>query len=162
MRLSELAKPTEHKLLGQDVEVGELQYNSRKVKAGDVFCCIVGTFADGHAYAAQAVEQGAAALVVERELPLAVPQVLVPNTRIAMAEMAAGYYGYPRQGYDHHRHHGYQRQDQHHLHAQGHCGADGEKGGAYRHHPEHDRGLHHRYGAHHPGKRWICSGSSGR
>ena len=95
MRLSELAKPTEHKLLGQDVEVGELQYNSRKVKAGDVFCCIVGTFADGHAYAAQAVEQGAAALVVERELPLAVPQVLVPNTRIAMAEMAAGYYGYP-------------------------------------------------------------------
>ena len=61
MRLSELAKPTEHKLLGQDVEVGELQYNSRKVKAGDVFCCIVGTFADGHAYAAQAVEQGAAA-----------------------------------------------------------------------------------------------------
>ena len=33
MRLSELAKPTEHKLLGQDVEVGELQYNSRKVKA---------------------------------------------------------------------------------------------------------------------------------
>ena len=35
MRLSELAKPTEHKLLGQDVEVGELQYNSRKVKAGD-------------------------------------------------------------------------------------------------------------------------------
>ena len=95
MRLSELAKPTEHKLLGQDVEVGELQYNSRKVKAGDVFCCIVGTFADGHAYAAQAVEQGAAALVVERELPLAAPQVLVPNTRIAMAEMAAGYYGYP-------------------------------------------------------------------
>lgn len=78
MRLSELAKPTEHKLLGQDVEVGELQYNSRKVKAGDVFCCIVGTFADGHAYAAQAVEQGAAALVVERELPWRYPKFWCP------------------------------------------------------------------------------------
>ncbi len=95
MRLCELAAPTEHKLLGQDTEVGELQYNSRKVKEGDVFCCIVGTFADGHDYAAQAVANGAAALVVERELPLDVPQILVPNTRIAMAEMAAGYYGYP-------------------------------------------------------------------
>ena len=95
MLLSELAKPTAHVLLGQDREAGALQYNSRKVKPGDVFCCVVGTFADGHAYAAQAVEQGAAALVVEHRLPLDVPQLLVPNTRIAMAEMAAGYYGYP-------------------------------------------------------------------
>lgn len=95
MLLSELAKPTAHELLGQDREAGVLQYNSRKVKPGDVFCCVVGTFADGHAYAAQAVEQGAAALVVEHRLPLDVPQLLVPNTRIAMAEMAAGYYGYP-------------------------------------------------------------------
>ncbi len=98
MLLSELAKPTAHELLGRDVEAGELQYNSRKVNKGDVFCCIVGTFADGHEYAAQAVEKGAAALVAERQLPLDVPQLLVPNTRVAMAEMAAGYYGYPTKG----------------------------------------------------------------
>lgn len=65
------------------------------MKNGDVFCCIVGTFADGHKYAQQAVDAGAAALVVERKLDIDVPQILVEDTRIAMAEMAAAYYGYP-------------------------------------------------------------------
>ena len=95
MLLSCLAKATPHTLIGEDVEVNELRYNSRKVEKGDVFCCVVGTFADGHKYAAQAVEAGAAALVVERQLDLDVPQILVKNTRIAMAEMAAAYYGNP-------------------------------------------------------------------
>ena len=95
MLLSELARPTRHELIGRDVEVKELIYNSRKVKNGDVFCCIVGTFADGHKYAQQAVDAGAAALVVERKLDIDVPQILVEDTRIAMAEMAAAYYGYP-------------------------------------------------------------------
>ncbi len=95
MLLSCLAKATAHTLIGEDVEVNELRYNSRKVEKGDVFCCVVGTFADGHKYAAQAVEAGAAALVVERQLDIDVPQILVENTRIAMAEMAAAYYGNP-------------------------------------------------------------------
>ena len=162
MRLSELAKPTEHKLLGQDVEVGELQYNSRKVKAGDVFCCIVGTFADGHAYAAQARGAGGGGAGGGAGAPLGGTPSFGAQYPHRHGGDGGGILWLSRQGYDHHRHHGYQRQDQHHLHAQGHCGADGEKGGAYRHHPEHDRGLHHRYGAHHPGKRGICSGSSGR
>ena len=55
----------------------------------------MGTFADGHKYAQQAVDAGAAALVVERKLDIDVPQILVEDTRIAMAEMAAAYYGYP-------------------------------------------------------------------
>lgn len=95
MLLSCLAKPTAHTLIGEDVEVKELKYNSRKVEKGDVFCCVVGTLADGHKYAPQAVEVGAAALVVERKLDIDIPQILVENTRIAMAEMAAAYYGNP-------------------------------------------------------------------
>lgn len=95
MLLSCLAKPTAHTLIGEDVEVKELKYNSRKVEKGDVFCCVVGTLADGHKYAPQAVEAGAAALVVERRLDIDIPQILVENTRIAMAEMAAAYYGNP-------------------------------------------------------------------
>ena len=95
MLLSCLANATAHTLIGEDVEVKELRYNSRKAEKGDVFCCVVGTFADGHKYAAQAVEAGAAALVVERQLDIDIPQVLVENTRIAMAEMAAAYYGNP-------------------------------------------------------------------
>ena len=95
MLLSELARPARHELIGRDVEVKEIVYNSRKVEEGDVFCCIVGTFADGHKYAQQAVDAGAAALVVERKLDIDVPQILVEDTRIAMAEMAAAYYVYP-------------------------------------------------------------------
>lgn len=95
MVLSELARPTAHTLIGSDPEVGALCYNSRKVQPGDVFCCVVGTFADGHAFAKQAIDAGAAALVVEHRLPFDIPQLLVPNTRIAMAEMAAARCGYP-------------------------------------------------------------------
>ena len=99
MRLSELENATAcERRTGEDLPIAALQYNSRKVGKGDLFFCIVGTFADGHTYAAQAVEAGAAALVVERELPLPVPQVIVKNTRIAMAEMAAAFYGYPARG----------------------------------------------------------------
>ncbi len=99
MLLSELANATAYlKRTGEDTPVASLRYNSRKVEKGDVFFCIVGTFSDGHNYAEQAVNAGAAALVVERELPLPVPQVVVKNTRTAMAEMAAAYYGCPAKG----------------------------------------------------------------
>ncbi len=95
MLLSELAKPIKHVLYGEDTVVGSLCYNSRKVQPGDVFCCVTGTFADGHAFAKQAIDAGAAALVVEHRLPFEIPQLLVDNTRIAMAEMAAALYDYP-------------------------------------------------------------------
>lgn len=95
MKLSQLLKNVEHRLLGEDVPVNSIEYDSRKVEQGDVFCCVVGTFSDGHSFAEQAVKMGAAALVVEHELPLDVTQVIVEDTRAAMAEMAAEYYGHP-------------------------------------------------------------------
>lgn len=95
MKLSELARVTAHTHIGSDPEIKDLVCNSHKVTPGDVFCCVIGTFTDGHIYAQQAVEAGAVALVVEHALPIDVPQILVSNTRIAMAEMAAAKYGYP-------------------------------------------------------------------
>lgn len=95
MLLSALVKNISHEMLGEDVEIRAIEYNSRRIQPGDLFCCIVGTFSDGHNYAQNAVEAGAAALVVERRLPLDVPQILVENSRIAMAEIAAEYYGHP-------------------------------------------------------------------
>ncbi len=50
---------------------------------------------DGHEFAAAAVEAGAAALVVERELELDVAQVVVPDARAAMAPLAARFWGDP-------------------------------------------------------------------
>lgn len=95
MLLSELAKATAHIRLTRDVDIQRIEYNSRRAKPGDLFCCVVGTFSDGHDYAAEAAKAGAAALVVERELPVDLPQLVVPNTRIAMAEMAAAFYNHP-------------------------------------------------------------------
>jgi len=96
MQLKKLVQDIDHQWIGQtDIEINEIEYDSRKVKKGDLFCCIVGTFSDGHGYAQQAVDAGAAALLVQRQLPVAIPQIVVPNTRIAMAEMAATMYGHP-------------------------------------------------------------------
>jgi len=78
------------------VEVRELAYDSRKVEPGTLFFCVVGERADGHEFGARAVEEGAAALVVERELTdLEVPQVVVSDSRAAMAPLAARFYGDP-------------------------------------------------------------------
>jgi UDP-N-acetylmuramoyl-L-alanyl-D-glutamate--2,6-diaminopimelate ligase len=77
------------------IEVVELAYDSRKVGAGALFFCVVGEKSDGHEFATAAVEAGAVALVVERELELDVAQVVVSDARAAMAPLAARFHGDP-------------------------------------------------------------------
>ncbi|HET7122155.1 MAG TPA: UDP-N-acetylmuramoyl-L-alanyl-D-glutamate--2,6-diaminopimelate ligase [Solirubrobacterales bacterium] len=75
--------------------ISELAYDSRRAGPGTLFFCVVGERADGHDFAARVVEQGAAALVVERELEVGVPQVVVADSRAAMAPLAARFWGDP-------------------------------------------------------------------
>jgi UDP-N-acetylmuramoyl-L-alanyl-D-glutamate--2,6-diaminopimelate ligase len=77
------------------VEIAGLAYDSRAVAPGELFLCVSGFTADGHAFAPQAVERGAAALVVERPLGLGVPELVVGSARTAMAPLAARFYGDP-------------------------------------------------------------------
>jgi UDP-N-acetylmuramoyl-L-alanyl-D-glutamate--2,6-diaminopimelate ligase len=77
------------------VEVRELAYDARAVRPGTVFFCVPGARADGHDFAADAVARGAVALVVERVLDLAVPQLVVADARAAMAVAAAEFFGHP-------------------------------------------------------------------
>jgi UDP-N-acetylmuramoyl-L-alanyl-D-glutamate--2,6-diaminopimelate ligase len=77
------------------VEVRDLAYDARTVTPGAVFFCVPGARADGHAFAAEAVERGAAALVVEHRLDLPVPQVVVADARAAMAVAADEFFGRP-------------------------------------------------------------------
>jgi len=77
------------------VEIADLAYDSRKAGPGTLFFCVVGEKRDGHEFAAQVVEAGASALVVERELEVPVPQVVVPSARAAMAPFAAAFQGDP-------------------------------------------------------------------
>jgi UDP-N-acetylmuramoyl-L-alanyl-D-glutamate--2,6-diaminopimelate ligase len=73
------------------VEIRDLAYDSRRVSDGTLFFCFAGEKADRHDFAATALEDGAAALVVERELDLDVPQALVEDARAAMAPVAAAF-----------------------------------------------------------------------
>lgn len=77
------------------IEVGSLEYDSRRVGDGSLFFCVPGEKVDGHEFAAGAVEAGATGLVVERELELDVAQVVVPDARAAMAPLAARFFGDP-------------------------------------------------------------------
>ncbi len=77
-----------------DVDVTELCRDSRKVTAGCVFVCIRGTGVDSHAFAASAVADGAAAVVVERDMGLPC-QVIVPDGRFAWAQMCANWFDHP-------------------------------------------------------------------
>src|SRR5579862_3457375 len=77
------------------IDVGDLAYDARAVAPGALFFCVVGSRADGHDFAPEAVERGAVALVVERPLDLPVPQVVVSDSRAAMAPAADVFFGEP-------------------------------------------------------------------
>ena len=79
------------------VEVRDLAYDARAVMPGALFFCVPGARADGHDFAPDAVERGATALVVERPLELAVPQVVVRDARASMAVAADEFFGRPTQ-----------------------------------------------------------------
>ena len=78
--------------------VGGLTYDSRAVKDGDCFFAVRGTQSDGHRYIASAIERGAKSIICE-EMPEVrnayVAYVVVEDTNIAMAHMAAAFYDHP-------------------------------------------------------------------
>jgi UDP-N-acetylmuramoyl-L-alanyl-D-glutamate--2,6-diaminopimelate ligase len=76
-------------------EILDLAYDPRAVPPQSLFFCIPGERADGHDLAAQAIADGAAALVVERQLEHLVPQVIVPSVRAAMPRAAVRFFDDP-------------------------------------------------------------------
>ena len=73
MRLAELLDGG----VGSDLEITDLAHDTREVTPGALFFCVPGFSRDGHELAEEAVAAGAVALVVERELGLGVPEVVV-------------------------------------------------------------------------------------
>ncbi len=79
------------------VDVVDLTHDSRQVRPGWAFACVVGEHADGHDFAAAAVEQGASLLLVERHQPIDVAQIVVNDVRRVMGHAAAAVHGHPAQ-----------------------------------------------------------------
>ena len=80
---------------GDDPEIADVAFDSRKAGPGTLFFCVRGSSADGHDFAPAVVAAGAAALVVERPLGVDVPQLLVADSRAAMGPIAARFFGDP-------------------------------------------------------------------
>jgi len=78
------------------VEVRGVTDDSRVVGPGSLFVAIPGDHVDGHEFVARAVAAGAAAVIVERPLPeLAIAQLIVERSQVALATAAAWWYGDP-------------------------------------------------------------------
>lgn len=71
-----------------NVTVTTVSTDTRQAVENGLFFALKGEKFDAHDYAEKAVEQGCVALVVERELPIAVPQIIVADTRLALGELA--------------------------------------------------------------------------
>lgn len=97
LKLSTLIKPLIVKQERGDMntEIRGIQIDSREVKPGDLFIARTGFAVDGHDFIDHAIENGAVALLVQKEVSVPVPTVLVPDTQRALSVIAANFYGYP-------------------------------------------------------------------
>ncbi len=78
-----------------EVDITAVTYRAEAARPGALHVCVPGFTADGHDFADVAVANGAAALVVERRLDVAVPQLEVGSARRAMAAAADAFYEHP-------------------------------------------------------------------
>ena len=78
-----------------DCDIEGISYNSKKAQSNDIFVCIIGEHVDGHEYAEEAVANGAAVCVVERQLNLDCPQIIVNSTNESLAEITNIFYSRP-------------------------------------------------------------------
>ncbi|WP_160031590.1 UDP-N-acetylmuramoyl-L-alanyl-D-glutamate--2,6-diaminopimelate ligase [Paenibacillus sp. An7] len=100
MKLQELINQLRVKHTNGDtnVEVSGVSIHSQTLNPGDIFVCIPGVSGlqeDRHLFIDKAVEAGAAAVIVERDVKVSVPTVKVSDARYALAVLANHLYGYP-------------------------------------------------------------------
>ena len=86
--LQQFAAAAHGRLIGEDREFHELAIDSRKLSIGDLFAALRGEQVDGHDYVAAAASAGAAGAIVQRQLKVSLPQIVVSNVTMAMAEAA--------------------------------------------------------------------------
>jgi UDP-N-acetylmuramoyl-tripeptide--D-alanyl-D-alanine ligase len=88
LTLAGIARCAGGRLVGVDRGVDSIAIDSRTLTGGALFVALKGERADGHDFAAAAAARGASSLLVERELPIDLPQVIVPDTLAALAACA--------------------------------------------------------------------------
>lgn len=99
MKLTDLLEDMTYRCVqgSVDREITTLVYDSRKVEKDSVFVCITGTVRDAHDFVEEVAEKGAAVLIVEKEVTVSenVTVIRVEDTRLALAQASAAYFGHP-------------------------------------------------------------------
>ncbi|WP_053368838.1 UDP-N-acetylmuramoyl-L-alanyl-D-glutamate--2,6-diaminopimelate ligase [Bacillus sp. FJAT-27245] len=100
MKLHELLTHLHHpaSLPDANPDISSVEDSHKKVRGGSLFICIKGFTADGHDFALEAVNNGAVAIVAQRELDVPVPVYVVSDTSRAKAILADAFYGQPSHG----------------------------------------------------------------
>lgn len=82
----------------EDIEYKGMEYDSRKIKEGDIFVALEGAVSDGHKYIKQAIENGAKGVLVSKKVELEFPveYILVKDLRKNLGKIASNFYDYPQ------------------------------------------------------------------
>lgn len=92
--LVEMVEPSGSSSFG-DIEITDVNFDSRQARPGSLFCCVPGSSDDGHLHAGEAVDAGAVALLVDHSVDVNLPQIVVPDVREAMAAASAACFRHP-------------------------------------------------------------------
>lgn len=99
MKLNDILSGIEYEIIKEnlDINISDVCYDSRKVSQGSVFVCLVGANSDGHDYIDMAINKGANAVVVEKDVEIDsdVTVIKVSDTRRVLSRLAINYYGNP-------------------------------------------------------------------
>lgn len=81
-----------------EIEFKGMEYDSRKIKDGDIFVALEGSISDGHKYIKQAIENGAKGVLVSKKVEPEFPveYILVKDLRKNLGKIASNFYGYPQ------------------------------------------------------------------
>lgn len=83
-----------------DIEIKDIKINSKEVEKGDIFVCTKGVTADRHDFIDSAIENGASAIVVSRDVTASVPVIKVENTNDELPRLCARFYNHPEEKLD--------------------------------------------------------------
>ncbi len=85
---------------GKDFVIGDIHYDSRKIKENDVFCALIGAVTDGHNYIEKAVNIGAKMVIAEKKnitvTDKDVTYIFVNNLRKHLGVIASNFFGWPQ------------------------------------------------------------------
>src|SRR5699024_6524957 len=78
-----------------NIDIKSIQMDDRKVNEGSLFVCIKGFTVDGHEYAKKSGNNGALAVIAEKDLALSVPVIVSTDTTRVLAMLASKCYNHP-------------------------------------------------------------------